>query len=582
MRKVMGGQIIAEMLAAEGVDTVFGIIDGTYMGIQASFEKYQIRLISPRHETSAAHMAGAYSRMTGKLGVCMASNGPGVANILPGVAVENAEGHRVLLLTSSRRSGIAYPDRGGTYQCFDQVGVISKMAKYSAVASDFSRIPEIFRHAMRAAYSGRPGLVHIDVPENVLNGTYEIAREDQRTPAQYRNVGRLQPDPDGLDRAAALLRDAKFPLIHAGTGVMHAEAYSELCTLAETLGAAVTTSWSATASMPCRHPLRIPTAALDAAKLARNEADVVLVVGSRVGETDWWGKAPYWARDQQVIQIDIDETVLGANKPAELCLMADAKLAMAGLIERLKAQGSSEAIISARRETLSKIAETRDTLLEALNSVLVHRGNPMHPAHVPTTCREFFPADAICVVDGGNTAVWTNFYHSTKAPNTLLSTFKFGMLGAGVPQALGAKAAHPDKQVYCIIGDGAMGFHLQEIETAVRHELPLTVVVLCDKQWGMVKTTQSFALGQVRKVIGVESKQPTFNADFSEIAFDQVAIAMGAHGERVSEVEQLRPALERATASGKPAVIHVDVDPMLHMMAPGLMEFKAMHQEPEG
>ena len=131
MKKVIGGEWIAAMLAKEGVDTVFGIIDGTYMGLYVAFEKYGVKLVSPRHETSAAHMAGAYARLTGKLGVCMASNGPGVANILPGVAVENAEGNRVLLLTSCRRQGIAYPDRGGAYQCFDQVGVTSTAGKYS-------------------------------------------------------------------------------------------------------------------------------------------------------------------------------------------------------------------------------------------------------------------------------------------------------------------------------------------------------------------------------------------------------------------------------------------------------------------
>ena len=153
MAQMVGGEALARMLAAEGVEVVFGIVDGTYMGFFGSFEKHGIRMVSPRHETSAAHMAGAYARITGKLGVCMASNGPGVANILPGVAVENGEGNRVLLITSSRRNPIAYPDRGGTYQYFNQAGVTRAMTKWSGAVPSFERLPESFRRATRPPLS---------------------------------------------------------------------------------------------------------------------------------------------------------------------------------------------------------------------------------------------------------------------------------------------------------------------------------------------------------------------------------------------------------------------------------------------
>ena len=158
----IGGELLAAMLAAEGVSKVFGIVDGTYLGFYAAFEKYGIELVSPRHETSAAHMAGAYARSSGKLGVCMASNGPGVANILPGVAVESGEGNRVLLITSCRRTGIAYPERGGTFQYFDQVGVTAPMTKWSQTVSSAQRLPELARQAFSAAWSGRPAVVHLE------------------------------------------------------------------------------------------------------------------------------------------------------------------------------------------------------------------------------------------------------------------------------------------------------------------------------------------------------------------------------------------------------------------------------------
>ena len=170
MTTMAGGEVIAKMLKQEGVEKVFGIIDGTYFGLYSNFQTHGIELITPRHEATAAHMAGAYARLTGKLGVCIASNGPGVANVLAGVAVENAEGNRVLLITSSRRTGITYPDRGGAYQYFNQVAVIKPMAKWSGSASSFDRIPELMRRALRMCYKGRPGVVHLDVPEDLMNG----------------------------------------------------------------------------------------------------------------------------------------------------------------------------------------------------------------------------------------------------------------------------------------------------------------------------------------------------------------------------------------------------------------------------
>jgi hypothetical protein len=181
----IGGELLARMLSAEGVTTVFGIIDGTYLGLYTAFEKYGIRLVSPRHETCAAHMAGAYARSTGRLGVCMASNGPGVANILPGVAVESGEGNRVLLITSCRRTGIAYPERGGTFQYFDQVGVTAPMTKWSGAVHSPERLPELARQAIRASWVGRPGVVHLDVPENIMNGAFDFPADAVREPTAH-------------------------------------------------------------------------------------------------------------------------------------------------------------------------------------------------------------------------------------------------------------------------------------------------------------------------------------------------------------------------------------------------------------
>ena len=583
MTETSGGEVLARMLQAEGVEKVFGIIDGTYFGFYSSLHRLGIEIVTPRHETCAAHMAGAYARLTGKLGVCMASNGPGVANILPGLAVENAEGNRVLAITSCRRPQIVYPDRGGAYQSFDQVGAIAHLSKWSHAIVSFDRVAELARTALRHCYEGRPGVVHLDVPETVMNGKVK-AEVPIWQPHQYRRVEPIVPSPAQVERAAEMLTTAELPIIHAGSGVIHATAYDELRRVAELLHAPVTTSWAARGVLPETSELAIPMPLIKLNHEVRNDADLVLVVGSRLGETDWWGKAPYWRHpsEQKMIQVDIDGHVVGANKPAALTVVADAKLFLAALADAL-ATRQSRMNLDARRRKVAKYRETIRAERAKLDEKLTDMAVPMNPAHIAHACQQVFPEGSVLVADGGNTAVWAMMFHEMRVPNTILSTFKFGMLGAGVAQATGAAVARPDQPVCCIIGDGAMGFHPQEVETAVRNGLRVIFVVACDKQWGMVKMNQQFALKPIKTLIRKSlGPDETIKADLGEIEFDKLGASMGAHGERVADPAQLKPALERALASGGPAVVHVDVDPVKHMWAPGLMHFKDMHLEPKG
>jgi len=577
---ITGGELVARMLRAEGVEVVFGIVDGSYFGLCEGLRRQGIRLVSPRHETTAAHMAGAYARLTARLGVCIASNGPGAANLLPGIAVENGEGNRVLALTSWRRSPIVGPDRGGTYQYFDQLSVMRPMTKWSGAARSFDRIPETLRRAFRIAYEGRPGAVHVTLPEDLLNGSFEVEPAPQE-PARYRRTEPLAPGAGQLRRSAELLAAARQPLLQVGSGVLHAGAAAALEELARLLRAPITTSWGGRPAVDERLPNKIPMLPplIDE---VRREADVVLALGTRFGETDWWGKPPYWGlpEEQRVVQVDCDEEILGQNRPVELAVLADLRVYLELLLAELK--GRDVAGLEARQARLDEWARRVGELRAFLRAIPgPEDASPMHSAHVPLVCRELFDDDAILVIDGGNTAVWTNLYHEHRTPGALLSTFKFGMLGAGPGQALGAKIAFPERQVYCILGDGAMGFHPQEVETAVRNRLPVVFFVLCDRQWGMVKMSQSMAL-DAETMLAHKTLPPgrTLNTDFEEIRFDELARAMGAHGERVASARELRAAVARCLASGLPAVVHVDVDPVAHLWVPGLDVFKKMHLEP--
>jgi len=583
-QKMSGGELVARMLAKEGVEKVFGIGDGTYLGLLVGLRTCGIELITPRHETCAAHMAGGYARVSGKLGVCIASNGPGVANILPGVVVEHAEGNRVLLITSARRSGTIDPDRGGTYQSFPQVEVTAPTTKWSVRVPGVDRLAEIMRKAFRISFSGRPGVVHVDIPESIMNPKHDLDIAAILEPSMYRATEPLAPSASQVERAANMLVAAECPMIHAGSGVLHAKAHAALAKVAELLHAPVTTSWAARGATSELPSYAVPMIYVGLNNDVRNKADCALVLGSRLGETDWWGKAPYWApaSKQSMIQVDIDEQTIGNNRPVDLAVVADVKAFLEALIPALEAR-KAKIDVAARRKTLAWVQDERAKERAKLDKQLEHRGPPMGSAHVGVIAQKLMRDDAIVVLDGGNTAIWGCFFTEVRTPGPVLATWKMGMLGAGIPQALGAKVAAPGRQVYCVIGDGAMGFHPQEIETAVRHKLDVIYMVLCDKQWGMVKINQSFNLKPLKTLaFGSLNPDETIGTELGEIEFDKLAKSMGAHGERVSTPEALEAAIKRCQAVGGPAVIHVDVDPVKHMWAPALKTFKDMHGEPGG
>jgi acetolactate synthase-1/2/3 large subunit len=460
------------------------------------------------------------------------------------------------------------------------------MTRWSGTVHAAERLPELARQAFRESWTGRPGVVHLDVPENILNGPFDFPRDAVREPASYRPVAPLAVDPQQVKAAAAMLREAAFPVIHAGSGIVHAVAAGELAALAEALSAPVTVSWGARGVLDEESPLAIPNSALNAAASARGRSDLFLVLGSRLGETDWWGRGRHWGGSRpdipkRCIQVDIDAEIIGRNRPADLGVLGDVKRFLDALLAELQQEPVAEESLASRRAQVEELAQEKAAIRSELDAALAHTDAPMHPAHVPVVARRVLGDDALLAIDGGNTAVWCAHYYRNARPDAIHSTFKFGMLGAGVGQALGLQVAHPDRPVACITGDGAMGMHTQEIETAVREKLPVLFVVLCDRQWGMVKLTQQFGIGELRQTMGIEA-EGTINTDFEEIRFDELARAMGAHGERVADPAALEEVLRRALACGGPAVVHVDVEPSLHLFAPNLMEFKEMHGEPVG
>ena len=558
---IKGGGIVSRILAAEGVDTVFGIIDGSYFGLYSTFKPNGIRQVTPRHESNAVHMAGAYARLTGKLGVCIASNGPGVANVLSGVALENAEGNRILLITSTRREGINYPDRGGAYQYFPQVETTRPITKWSCNVTSHTRIAEIVQTALRKSRMGRPGVVHIDIPENIMSTDYDLNPAWFRPPSGYQTSNPMPVVPQQVKNAAHMLSGAKLPMIHAGGGVVHAQAFPELQELATLLCAPITTSWSARSAVDERSEQAIPLIYKDVVTRIRNDADVVLVLGSRMGETDGWGAPPQWASasSRKLIQVDLDSEILGSNRATDLAVQADVKGFLTELIESLKKIKEINDL-EGRQKKIKTYQKACSTIRKKLDKQLDDKNAPLNPAQVPAICQEIFDDDAILIIDGGRTLAWSHYFHQVRVPNTILDAPIMGYVGSGSPHAIGAKAAFPERQVYAVMGDGAMCLNQREIETSIRTNLPVIFIVLCDNTSEPAKP-DPFSSLYIQKET---SKAESLDEYKWNTRFDLIAQAMGAMGERVSDTAGLKTAIKRAIDSGKCSVIHVDVDPVKH------------------
>jgi acetolactate synthase-1/2/3 large subunit len=564
MTEITGGELLLKCLKEEGVTTLFGVLDGSFNPFLARLDEYGMRFVNPRHEAAAAHIAEAYARIRGEPAVVIGGIGPGASNLISGVITAYAEGSPLIVLSGQRRRSIIYPDRGGSFQNVDLLGLYRPVTKWSTGVRDWRRLPELIRRAYREATTGRPGPVYLEIPEDIMRGTGDPGTVDIWPPAQYR-VGKLGAgDPTFVAQAADLLAAAQRPLLHAGVGVSWAAAWDEFVALADHLAAAMTTSLGARGVVSEDHPRYFHALNRDALDAARSEADVVLAVGGRLGELDGWGRPPSWGdpAEQTLIQVDADPRAIGLNRPVNLGIVGDARAVLTALLAAVKKRTAPRQEHSGFERYRALTEEWRQQIAVSLNA----EEGQVNPGRMVQIVRQFFPREAITVMDGGNTSLWTATFNPIYGPRSYLYTAKFGHLGTGLPYAIGARLAAPDRPVYLITGDGALGFNIQELETARRYGANIVVIVSCDQGWGMERSSQLFA--QIGGTVACDL--------YPDTRYDQIAQGFGCHGELVSELDGLQPALERATTAGKPALIQVMVDPMNNLAPPGLLVFSSM------
>ena len=555
MSEITGGELLARALAAEGIEWLFGLPSPEIDPLLSQLEAHGIRLVPVRHEAAGVHMAEGLYKTTGRVSAVLGNPGPGSANLLPGVITARHEGVPVLVLTSQHRLGIVYPSPPSTFQGQDQLEVFRPTVKWGGPILEWARIPEVMRLAFREMWSGRPGPVHVELPAPVLYATGEENSAPILAPAAYRGSGPHACDAE-LDQAAALLAGAQRPVIIAGSGVDRADANDALLEVVELLGCPVLTSMAGRATVRLDHSNYIFGFG-EAGDEVRREADVLLVAGSRLGNLD----VPYdehWGdpSGQRLVQIDIDPRHLGVTRPLSLAVLADARGALEGIAERLRAMN-----LPARDGSdLARYRALDEQVRAAQASVILEWHGPgIHPAHAIGAIGAVFGEDAVYTVDGGNTSLWAYAALPVTLPRSYHAILELGMLGTGIPSAVGAKLGAPDREVVCLTGDGAAGFNFMEMQSAARERLSITTIVFAEGSWTMEEPNELELYGR------------TFGTAQGPIRWDIVAQGLGCHSEYVDRIEGLEPALRRAQAYDGPSVICLRTDHDANLALPDAM-----------
>jgi len=560
------GELLVRCLQLEGVEFMCGIVDGAHIPFVRHTAAYGIRYVNTRHEEAATHIAEAYTRLAHRPAVVIGNPGPGGANALAGLTSAHGEGHPVVAIACTRRAAVNSPDRGGAWQATDLVEMARPISKYSALISRADRVPDMVRAAFRAATVGRPGPALLAIPDELLDE--QIDTTDLRlTPAARNRVTDVGAgDPDLVADAAQRLATAERPFLFAGKGVLWAGASAEFVSLAEHLGAGMSTTLGARGAVPEDHPHYFQIADANTLRAVRSDADVVLVVGARLGEYDGWGMPPSWGDPdaQHTIQVDTDPMSIGLNRPVDTAIVADARGALRALVAgvRERCEPRSEMTDAARYAAIHD-----ETVANAAPHVLAEPTVGVNPGQLVMALRELFPRDAVVVADGGNTTLWAVALNPVFEPDSFLYSVKMGYLGTGLPFAIGAKLAAPDRCVYLISGDGAFGFNAMELETARRVGAQVISIVSVDDGWGMERTAHRFKGVPEGEIHGTEL--------YSGVRYDDLARSLGCHGEYVDSMADLAPAVERSMASGLPAVMHVVVDPDLNADPIGYEQFRS-------
>lgn len=539
MAQIRGGELVQKVLKKEGVKYIFGIPGGHIYPMMESCEENGIKFIGVRHEMTAAMMAEGWALATGDFGVCTATAGPGVTNLVTGIA--NADRNCSPVLCMAGKAKVIEADRN-ELQDFNQIDLYKSMTKHARSVQETHRIPEYVGRGIAEATTGRPGPVYMEIPRDIMEGY--VNEEEVEFQKTYRLTNKPMGNPADIEKAAKILDEAQRPVVIAGSGAFYSKAQNELKEFVEKTGIPFFTRNAARGLVPDSHPLFVSIGATGHPVFAGaiQNADVVLILGTRPG---YIMKRESFPANAKIIRVDIDAAAITDQLDVEVGIVGDVKEVLKQLIAAVKKnthQGWVEALANGKTQ-----------MVQAVLPLLTSDQKPIHPARLMFEIMQRIDENTIVVIDGGDAATFGNSFLPATGPGQYMgiANGSFGPLGVGVPYAMAAKLAHPDKKVILLTGDGAFGYGAMEYDTAIRYGIKFTTIILNDSCWGMIKRSEAQRATEEKPFVGLFLR---------DVRYDQVVEALGGHGEYVTEAAEIGAAIDRAIASDKPAVVNVMTD----------------------
>jgi len=545
MAEIDGGRLFAKALKREGVEYVFTLNGGHIYNLYEGCVDEGIKVIDFRHEQVAAHAAEGWAKVTGKPGVAIVTAGPGVTDAVTGIA--NAFQAPSPMVMIGGNAGISDHLRGGL-QDFDSATFLKPVTKFSEQVKRVERIPEYVAIAFRHATSGVPGPVYLEIPIDIVGGSTDEA--NVKYPASYRTDARAYGDPEYIRQVVDILHNAERPMVLAGSDVWWNDASEELRQFVETIDAPVFLNAMGRGSIPSDHP--------NLGSLGRRyglvKSDAVILIGTPIDFRLGYGADTMFPQNPKLVEIMMDAGKIGQNRDIDVGVVGDSKAVLQQIMDGLRDTGYK----SPGKGWVEEVITEDQSLKAADEPMLNSDQSPIHPMRLMKELRDTLDSDATVIGDGGDIVTFAARVLNINEPGHWLDPGQFGCLGAGSGFAAAAQLARPGKQVCIVYGDGGFGLTGFDVETYVRFNLPIVSIVGNNGAWN--QTTQGVVRRGMRG-IGTYLSQETNYAQIME--------GMGGYGERVTDPEQIRPALERAFGSGKPALLDVVTDPDVAYAAMG-------------
>jgi acetolactate synthase-1/2/3 large subunit len=537
---------VVNCLKSEGVQFVFGVPGGQILSIlDALYDTPEIRFITAHDERGAACMADGHARISGKIGVCIATAGPGVTNLLTGVGGAMRDSSPVLVLTGNNRS--EHMNRDDNQEA-DHIALLRSLTKWNFLVTRAEQTPWAMHEAFRRALTGCPGPVHLDFCREILEDEY--VEYVPLNPANYRIENRVCADTEAIEEIIEPIQKASSPTLWIGRGVCIADASEEVLELADLLQIPIITTYNGIGSVPTCHPLVFGSKFRHCSRLTSKilkETDLLILVGNSMNAATtsrWKEQLP-----DKIVQIDIDPNIIGRHYPIRVGINGDAKSVLTQLLNTLKSNPLSKELIENRHRRIVSLMQWKDDWKKEVFPVEHGNATPIKPQFLMKTLREVLPADAIFVAGAGNPGIWSNLLDIYEV-GTYMKPVGFGNMGFALPAAIATKLVHPERPVVCIIGDGSLGMCISEIETAVRENAPVVIVVMNNLSYGNIKQEQLVHYGP--RYIGV---------DFTDSKYSMIARGFGAEGSRINHPSNLAAELRTALASEKTFLLDVLIDP---------------------